>query len=52
VANLSGESHATCLVLNTGEHAIPLETALRDVPDGWAIPANELSPGSWMRIEA
>jgi hypothetical protein len=52
VANLSSAEHAACLVVNTGQHAIRLDTALCAVPDGWAIPAAELPPGGWLRIEA
>lgn len=52
VANLSSAERAACLVVNTGQHAIRLDTALCAVPDGWAIPATELPPGGWLRIEA
>jgi hypothetical protein len=52
VANLSSAERAACLVVNTGQHAIRLDTALCAVPDGWAIPAAELPPGGWLRIEA
>jgi hypothetical protein len=52
VANLSLAERAACLVVNAGQSAIKLDTALSAVPDGWAIPAAELSPGGWLRIEA
>ena len=52
VANLSGAQRAACLVLNVGEHAIKLDDALSAVPPGWAISANRLPPGGWVRIEA
>ena len=51
VANLSRAEHAACLVVNAGQHAIRLDTALSAIPDGWVIPAIELSPGGWVRIE-
>ncbi|MDD5405236.1 MAG: hypothetical protein PHZ14_11975, partial [Sulfuricella sp.] len=52
VANLSRVERAVCLVVNTGQHAIKLEDALCAVPADWPIPATELPPGSWLRIEA
>lgn len=52
VANLSRADRATCLVVNAGQHAIRLEDALRNVPDGWTLPASELPAGGWIRIEA
>ena len=52
VANLSYAERAACVVVNTGQHAIKLDDALCAVPDGWTIPANELRPGGWVRIEA
>ncbi len=51
VANLSRVERAACLVVNTGQRAITLDTALSAVPDGWTIPADALRPGSWVRIE-
>ena len=51
VANLSRAERAGCLVVNAGQHAIKLDTALSAIPDGWVIPAIELSPGGWVRIE-
>ena len=51
VANLSRAEHAACLVVNVGQHTIKLDAALSAVPDGWVIPANELPPGGWVRIE-
>jgi len=52
VANLSTAERASCLVVNSGQHAIRLDTALCAVPDGWTIPATELPPGGWLRIGA
>lgn len=52
VANLSRADQAACLVVNTGQHAIKLEDALRALPAGWTVPANELPAGGWIRIEA
>lgn len=52
VANLSRAEHAACLVVNAGQHATKLDVALCAVPDGWAIPSDELQPGGWVRIEA
>lgn len=52
VANLSRSDRAACMVINTGQHAAPLESALCPVPAGWHIPATELPSGGWLRIEA
>ncbi len=52
VANLSRVERAVCLVVNTGQHVIKLEDALCAVPADLPIPATELPPGGWLRIEA
>lgn len=52
VANLSGADRTACLVVNAGQHSTRLDAALSAVPDGWTIPAGELQPGGWVRIEA
>lgn len=52
VANLSRAEHAACMIVNTGQHAIKLEDVLCAVPVGWHVPATELPPGGWLRIEA
>ena len=52
VANLSRTDQAACLVVNTGQHAIKLEDALRALPAGWTVPTSELPAGGWIRIEA
>lgn len=52
VANLSHAERAACLVVNAGQHATNLDAALCAVPDRWTIPAGELQPGGWVRIEA
>jgi hypothetical protein len=51
VANLSRADRAACIIVNAGQQAIKLEDALCAVPDGWHIPATELAPGAWLRIE-
>lgn len=52
VANLSTSMRRACLVVNAGNRAIALHAAL-DVPlSGWRIPADELPPGAWRRLEA
>lgn len=52
VANLSNNGQAACLVVNTGQHALALKTALCSVPPGWQIPASELPPSAHLRIKA
>ncbi len=52
VANLSCAERAACMIVNTGQRAIKLEDAVCAVPAGWPIPATELSPGGWVRVEA
>lgn len=52
VANLSRAERAACMIVNTGQYAIKLEDALCTVPVGWHIPATELPPDGWMRVEA
>jgi hypothetical protein len=52
VANLSRAECAACMIVNIGQHAIKLEDALCSVPPAWHIPATELPPGGWLRIEA
>ena len=51
VANLSTPEHAICLVVNTGQNAVPLANALRSLHSGWTIPATSLAPGEWVRIQ-
>jgi hypothetical protein len=52
VANLSHPEHAACMVINAGQYTIKLGDALCAVPAGWLIPATELPPGGWLRMEA
>ena len=52
VANLSRAERAACMIVNTGQHAIKLENALCALPAGWPMPATELPPGGWLRVEA
>ena len=51
VANLSHAECAACLVVNAGQQAVTLESALRVVPNGWIVPKHELPINGWLRIE-
>jgi hypothetical protein len=50
VVNLSSEGHAVCFVVNAGREAIALHAALCVIPEGWRIPAIDLSPSGWLRV--
>ncbi len=52
IANLNKNGQTACLVVNTGQHAIALKTALCSVPTDWHIPASILPPGAHLRIKA
>lgn len=51
VADLCRDDLVACLIVNTGTGAVVLPEALAPLPAGWRVPAAELAPGGWIRVE-